>query len=91
MSGLNLALTLSISKLRIYNDSQLVVRHVQEEYGAKDECMTQYLTKVRDILQRLDEWTIEKIPWADNVHAETLAGIVASLPVKEATLLPIYV
>ena len=91
LSGLNLALALSISKLRIYNDSQLVVRHVQEEYGAKDKRMTRYLTKVRDILQRLDEWTIEKIPWADNVRAETLAGIVASLPVKEAILLPIYV
>ena len=40
LSGLDLALTLSISKLRIYNDSQLVVRHVQEEYGAKDGHMT---------------------------------------------------
>ena len=46
LSGLDLVLALSVSKLRIYNDFQLVVRHVQEEYGAKDECMTRYLTKV---------------------------------------------
>ena len=39
LSGLDLALTLSVSKLRVYSDSQLVVRHVQKEYEAKDACM----------------------------------------------------
>ena len=53
--------------------------------------MMRYLTKVRDILQRLGEWTIEKIPRVHNVRVDALAGIAASLPVKEATLLPIYV
>ena len=47
---MELALTLSVSKLRVYSDSQLVVRHVQKEYEAKDERMTRYLTKVRDTL-----------------------------------------
>ena len=50
-----------------------------------------YLTKVRDILHRLGEWTIEKIPRVHNVRADALAGIAASLLVKEAILLPIYV
>ena len=89
--GLDLALALSVSKLRVYGDSQLVVRHVQEEYGAKDERMVRYLTKVRDTLQRLDEWTIEKILRADNIRADALARIAASLPIKEAILLPIHV
>ena len=91
LSGLDLALALSVSKLRIYSDSQLVVRHVQEEYGAKDERMTRYLTKVRDTLQRLGEWTIEKVSQADNVRVDALTGITASLPIKETILLPIYV
>ena len=90
LSGLDLTLALSVSKLQIYSDSQLVVKHMQEEYEAKDERMTQYLTKVRDILQRLGEWIIEKIPRADNVYADALVGIAASLPIKEAILLPIY-
>ena len=91
LSELDLGLALSVSKLRIYNDSQLVVRHVQEEYKAKDEHMTSYLTKVRDTLQRLGEWTIEKIPRADRICVDALVGIAASLPIKEAILLPIYV
>ena len=36
LSGLDLALALSVSKLRVYSDSQLVVRHIQEEYEAND-------------------------------------------------------
>ncbi|RVW17143.1 hypothetical protein CK203_075997 [Vitis vinifera] len=91
LSGLDLALALSVSKLRIYSDSQLVVKHVQEEYEAKDARMARYLAKVRDTLQQFTEWTIEKIKRADNRRADALAGIAASLPIKEAILLPIHV
>ncbi|RVW27770.1 Retrovirus-related Pol polyprotein from transposon 412 [Vitis vinifera] len=91
LSGLDLALALSVSKLRIYSDSQLVVRHIQKEYEAKDSRMARYLAKVRSTLQQFTEWTIEKIKQADNRHADALAGIAASLPIKEAILLPIYV
>ncbi|RVW39840.1 Retrovirus-related Pol polyprotein from transposon 297 [Vitis vinifera] len=66
LSGLDLALALSVSKLRIYSDSQLVVRHVQKEYEAKDSRMARYLAKVRSTLQQFTEWTIEKIKRADN-------------------------
>ena len=91
LSGLDLALALSISKLLVYSDSQLVVRHVQQEYEAKDARMAQYLTKVRDTLQRFTEWTIEKIRRTENGRADTLTGIAAFLPIKEAILLPIHV
>ncbi|RVX04914.1 Transposon Ty3-I Gag-Pol polyprotein [Vitis vinifera] len=78
LSGLDLALALSVSKLRIYSDSQLVVRHIQKEYEAKDSRMARYLAKVRSTLQQFTEWTIEKIKRADNRHADALAGIAAS-------------
>ena len=55
LSGLDLALALSVSRLWVYNDSQFVVRHVQKEYEAKDERMARYLTKVRDTLQPFTE------------------------------------
>ncbi|KAL6319562.1 hypothetical protein AAG906_014238 [Vitis piasezkii] len=91
LSGLDLALALSVSKIRVYSDSQLVVRHVQKEYEAKDARMARYLAKVRNTLQQFTEWTIEKIKRADNGRADALAGIAASLPIKEAILLPIHV
>ena len=51
LCGLDLALALSVSKLRIYSDSHLVIGHVQKEYEATDERMSQYLTKVWDTLK----------------------------------------
>ena len=68
-----------------------MVRHVQKEYEAKDAHMARYLTKVRDTLQQFTEWTIEKIRQTENERADALASIVASLPIKEAILLPIHV
>ena len=37
------------------------------------------------------EWTIEKIKRTENGRVDALAGIAASLPIKEAILLPIHV
>ncbi|RVW15555.1 hypothetical protein CK203_077735 [Vitis vinifera] len=91
LSGLDLVLALSVSRLRVYSDSQLVVRHVQKEYEAKDERMARYLAKVRNTLQQFFEWTVEKIKRAENGRVDALAGIAASLPIKEAILLPIHV
>ena len=91
LSGLSLAITLSAFNVRIYSDSQLIVRHIQKEYGAKDEGMSKYLMKVQDSLNRLDEWVVERIPWTTNMQADALAGIATSLPIREFILLPIYV
>ncbi|XP_034684129.1 uncharacterized protein LOC117913290 [Vitis riparia] len=91
LSGLNLAITLNASKLKIHSDSQLVVGQILKEYEAKDERMAKYSLKVQESLNRLEEWVIEKIPRGDNVQADALAGIAASFPIKESTMLPIYV
>ena len=90
LSGLNLTLALSASKLEICNDSQLVVRHIQGKYGAKDEHMSQSLTKVQDTLNQLNEWAIKRIPRTENVQVNVLAGVAATLLMKEAILLPIH-
>lgn len=91
LSGLGLATALYASKVRIHNDSQLIVGQIQKEYEAKDERMTKYLLKVQESLNQLGEWAIEKISRIDNMQVDALAGIVASFPVKESMLLPIYV
>lgn len=49
--------------------------HIQKEYEAKDERMSQYLMKVRDFLKQLDEWAIEKVPQANNIQVDALVGI----------------
>lgn len=88
--GLNFALTLVVDKLKICNDSQLVVGQIQKEYETKDECVARYLTLVQDELAKLSEWVIEKVPQTENLKANALAKIAATLPIKEVMLLPIY-
>ncbi|XP_034711358.1 uncharacterized protein LOC117933893 [Vitis riparia] len=90
LSGLNLATTLNASKVKIHSDSQLVVGQILKEYETKDERMAKYSLRVQESLNRLEEWIIEKIPRGDNVQADALAGIAASFPVKESTMLPVY-
>ncbi|RVW58085.1 hypothetical protein CK203_115216 [Vitis vinifera] len=53
--------------------------------------MVRYLAKVRDTLQQFTEWTIEKIRRTENGCADALAGIAASLPIKETIFLIIHV
>ena len=60
--------------------TQLVVGHIQGEYEAKDECMTQYLTKVRDTLNQLNEWVVKRIAHTENVQVDALARVVATHP-----------
>ena len=91
LSELGLAITLNASKVKIHSDSQLVVGQIPKEYEAKDECMAKHLLKVQESLNWLEEWVIEKIPRGDNVQADALAGIVASFPIKESTMLPVYI
>ena len=79
---MNLTLALSASKLEICSDSQLVVGHIQGEYEAKDGRMAQYLTKVRDTLNQLNEWVVKRIPCTEKIQVDALAGIAATLPVK---------
>lgn len=90
LSGLGLAITLNASKIKIHNDSQLIVGQIQKEYEAKDERMAKYLLKVQESLSQLEEWVVEKIPRLENMQADALVGIVASFPIKESTMLPIY-
>lgn len=59
--GLDLALTLAATKLRIYNDSQLVIGQIQGEYEAKDKCMVRYLVQVQANLAKLSEWAVERV------------------------------
>ena len=53
--GLDLALVLVATKLEIRNDSQLIFGQIQQEYEAKDERMTRFLTMVESRLEKQNE------------------------------------
>ena len=55
ITGLDLALMLTATKLEIKNNSQLIVGQIQWEYEANDERMTRYFAMVGEHLKKLDE------------------------------------
>ena len=52
--------------------------------------MVQYLSKVRNTLDKLSKWAIKRIHRIENIQVDALAGITAILLMKEVVLLPIY-
>ena len=52
--------------------------------------MAHYLALIQDSLAKLGKWVVEIVPQAENLKADTLVGIAATLLVNEIVLLSIY-
>ena len=75
IAGLNLAHSLEIDHLEVYNDSQLVVRQIEDTYEAKSGRMILYLKKVWDLLKKFMLVQVRHIPRAENSRADALAKL----------------
>ncbi|XP_074374612.1 uncharacterized protein LOC141715023 [Apium graveolens] len=76
ISGLRLAKSLGISKMVVYNDSQIMVKQTNEAYIAKDPTLAQYQAMVRNILGTTPDITILQINREENSKAEELSKLV---------------
>ena len=86
----NLAKSVSLEKLVIRNDSQLVVGQVNGEYEMRDQCMVRYASLVKQRLGSFAAWKLEHIPRDSNEKAYALAVVAAYIPIKETVFLPVY-
>ncbi|KAI5327473.1 hypothetical protein L3X38_026869 [Prunus dulcis] len=77
--GLRLANELTIKKLAIYLDSQLITNQASGEYMAKHPMMILYLDKVQELLKVFPTFTIQQVPRAKNTHADALASLGSAL------------
>ena len=90
LDEIELAVTVSVYKLLIRSDSQLVVEQVNEEYESQDPRMEKYVSLVKQRLGIFSTWKLEHIPRDRNEKADALAVMAASLPMTETVFLPIY-
>ena len=60
------------------------------EYESKDPQMAKYVALVKKSLAGFSTWKIEHVPKDFNEKANSLAALVASLPITETISLPIY-
>ena len=52
IAELNLAHSMEVDQLEVCNDSQLVVKHIEDSYEARGEKMIIYLKKVRELFKK---------------------------------------
>ena len=88
--GLDLATSVSLEKICIRSDSQLVVKQINGEYEARDQRMAKYVSLINLRLGSFTAWRLEHIPRSFNRKAEALVAVAAFLLIKEIVLLPVY-
>jgi ribonuclease HI len=88
VTELRLAKELSIRRLLIRGDSQLVAKQVQKEYGCNDDKMADYLAEVRRMKKFFNDFEVRYVPCLDNRDADHLALIASSrAPIRQTSLL----
>ncbi len=60
--------------LKIFMDSELIVRQIQGDYQVKSERLRPYFERVERKLDEFEDYTIEHIPREDNKRADELAN-----------------
>ena len=75
IARLNLAHSMEANQLEVSNDSQLVVKQIEDSYEAKGEKMILYLKKVQELLKKFIRVRVKHVPRAENSRADALAKL----------------
>ena len=71
--GLEIGLELNILDIKIYADSELVVKQVNGEYKVKHERMRPLHRKAIALLCQYSNWSLQHVPRDDNMIADKLS------------------
>lgn len=73
--GLELALELGASGVKLYADSQLLVRQLSGEYRVKNEGLKPLYNKVKELTSNFKNFAAIHIPREENKEADKLANM----------------
>ena len=72
--GIERARALGADEIELVGDSELVVKQVRGEYRVKDAALKELYNRVRQKLERFDDWSIRHVRREDNEHADRLVN-----------------
>lgn len=75
VSGLKMAKHLGAETVQVYNDSQLIVNQIKDQYSLKDPRMEKYYDKVWELIREIGTVEIEWVGLERNAHADALASL----------------
>ena len=89
--GLELALESGITMLEAFRDSQLIVNQMNQEYEIRKPDLLPYYNKAQSLRQNFDICHITHIRRGENIRADALAGLAASMAIQEGENMQITV
>ena len=75
ITGLNLAHSMEADQLEVCNDSQLVVKQIEDDYEAKGEKMIRYLKKVHELLKKFVRVQVRHFPRTKNSQVDAIVKL----------------
>ena len=73
--GLNPAHSMEADQLEVCNDSQFVVKQIEDSYEVRGEKMILYLKKVCELLKKFVRVQVRYVPRAENSQADALVKL----------------
>ena len=89
IAGLNLAHFMEVDQLEVSNDSQLVVKQIEDSYEARGEQMILYLKMVRELLKEFIRVQVKHVPRSENSQADALEKLATTSQEDLGRLTPI--
>ena len=87
--GLNLAHFIENDQLEVSNDSQLVVKQIEDSYKARGEKMILYLKKVQELLKNFIRVQVKHVPKVENSRVDALVKLATTSQEELGRLIPI--
>jgi len=72
--ALEYALERGFRKIRVYSDSELLVRQIRGEYQVKNPGLLELYRKSVQLIQRFEQFSISHVPREQNRQADKLAN-----------------
>nr|MCH9869605.1 reverse transcriptase-like protein [Serratia marcescens] len=91
IAGLLMAKEAEITKIRVYGDSQLIVRQVNGVYEVRKEELKEYCSKAQELMGYFEFVQIEHISRSKNHKADALSKLAAALTLPEEGALKVIV
>ena len=83
IAGLQMALDMEISYLKVYRDSKLVINQLLTHYEVKNEGLVPYFRLATQLVEEFDGISLEHIPRSENKIADALANLATTLALSE--------
>lgn len=80
--GMKVVILLKVKKIKIFGDSQLIVKKLSNIYNIKDPKLQPYKEMVENILIYFNEYEIDNIPRDSNKYVDAMASVIFLAPIN---------